>query len=489
MENLRKIGKVGILRSREIDFSPIGIGFEKLDRGLFNPEGSYELLGDLGVKWVRIQSGWNRTETEKEVYNYSWLDRIVDRLIRHGMKPWLCLCYGNRLYDPAAAENFGGAGCPPRTEEAKKAWCRYVRETVSRYRGKISFFEIWNEPDGVWCWKHGPDGREYGEFLNLTAAAVREADPKAKIIGGAICRFDLQWIADMLETGAGKNMDYLSYHGYNPDERIAVRKMRAVRALCRKYNPDIGFIEGENGAQSCITSAGALYGASWNPRKQAKLLARMMLLNLFNGAYFCSYFSCMDMAEGLNGKTGNPESIRDYAAFGVLSSHFNAYGIAEAPFTPKSSYRTLQVLCSIFGESFEFCELPAVWDKSFVNGFPQAEPSWEIRRMDDSPDNLIYQGIRKRNGSSALVYWTPKELLTTEYSSVISLEICEAEGAAHLVDILDGSIYELPSGMEESRGKNLRIFHHIPLKDHPLMLAFGDFFRMDGTTTGLPDSP
>lgn len=481
MERFRKIGEVRIRHSREIESSPFGIGFEKLDRGLFDPDGAYGLLDEIGVKWVRIQSGWSRTETEKGHYDFTWLDEIVDQLIQHGMKPWLCLCYGNGLYDSAAAETFGGAGCPPRTDEAKDAWCRYVEETVRRYLTKISFFEIWNEPDGVWCWKHGPDGREYGEFLNMTAATVRKVNPEAKIIGGAICRFDLQWLTDMLESGAGKTMDYLSYHGYNPDERVTVRKMRAVRALCRKYNPDIGFIEGENGSQSRFTEAGALYGASWTPRKQAKQLARMMLHNLFSGAYFCSYFSCMDMAEALNGKTGDAESRRDFAAFGVLSSHFNENGISQGPFTPKLSYRTLQVLCSIFGEPYELCDLPAVWDKTFLNGFPESEPSWTIRRMDDSPDDLIHQGFRRGNGSSALIYWTPKELLTTEYSSTISLEICKMEGCAYLIDILDGSIYEIPEKMEEFPGKDLRIFHHLPLMDHPLMLAFGDFFLCDRT--------
>ena len=44
-----------------------------------------------------------------------------------------------------------------------------------------------------------------------------------------------------------------------------------------------------------------------------------------------------------------------------------------------------------------------------------------------------------------------------------------------LVDILDGSIYELPPQMREDNGRGRILFHHLPLKDSPLLLTFGDF--------------
>lgn len=48
---------------------------------------------------MRIQSGWQRTEQEKGIYDFAWLDDIVDNLLKRGLKPWMCLCYGNELYD------------------------------------------------------------------------------------------------------------------------------------------------------------------------------------------------------------------------------------------------------------------------------------------------------------------------------------------------------------------------------------------------------
>lgn len=75
------------------------------------------------MKWARLQSGWQRTEKEKGVYDFKWLDGIVDKMLEIGVEPWLCLCYGNSLYTDSAKKVFGAVGCPPiKTEEERKAW-------------------------------------------------------------------------------------------------------------------------------------------------------------------------------------------------------------------------------------------------------------------------------------------------------------------------------------------------------------------------------
>lgn len=79
--------KVGVLqpkKSKDVQTSKIGIGFEKLDRDVFDPEKAYDRVAELGVKWVRIQSGWQRTERQKGVYDFAWLDKVVDNLIARG---------------------------------------------------------------------------------------------------------------------------------------------------------------------------------------------------------------------------------------------------------------------------------------------------------------------------------------------------------------------------------------------------------------------
>ena len=74
MQLLQKIGKIKQKHSSEIKTSKIGIGFEKLDRDIFDPENVYDYVAELGVKWARLQSGWQRTEREKGVYDFEWLE-------------------------------------------------------------------------------------------------------------------------------------------------------------------------------------------------------------------------------------------------------------------------------------------------------------------------------------------------------------------------------------------------------------------------------
>ena len=85
MERLKKIGVLPRVSASEIASSRLGIGFEKLDRDVFDPEKAYDPVAEIGVKYVRLQSGWMRTEKEKgqlviDYYSVEELERITERL-------------------------------------------------------------------------------------------------------------------------------------------------------------------------------------------------------------------------------------------------------------------------------------------------------------------------------------------------------------------------------------------------------------------------
>jgi hypothetical protein len=45
-----------------------------------------------------VQLGWQRCELVKGVYNFTWLDTIVNGMVAQGVKPWAQLSYGNDNY-------------------------------------------------------------------------------------------------------------------------------------------------------------------------------------------------------------------------------------------------------------------------------------------------------------------------------------------------------------------------------------------------------
>lgn len=474
MNTLMKVGSVAAVQANEVGESRIGLGFEKLDRDVFDPEKAYDKVAALGVKWIRIQAGWARTEKVKGVYDFAWLDSVVDNLLRRGLRPWMCLCYGNGLYTEQAAKIFGAVGCPPIcTEEEKTAWCRYVAAVTARYRGRIGWYEVWNEPDGKWCWKHGPSGTEYGEFVKMTAAAIRQGDAQAKIIGGSMCLPGLQWLSDVLRTGAGAYMDAFTYHAYSPTETEGFNRVQAIRALCGSYRADMEIIQGETGSQSRSDGAGALAGGAWTEERQAKFMARHMVADLFDEVMFASYFSCMDMIEALNGTVDDKASRLDYGYFGVLRAEFDGEGFSTGEYSPKPSYRTLQTIAAIFRGEFCKSDLPV-----------QILPAYSQRllRNEDVVTDLQWGGFRRADGSACFAYWKPTELLTTSYEATMSFEVAGLP-EPRLLDLLDGAIYRVPPANIESDGQGFMRLKHLPLRDYPLLLVFGDFV-LCGNSTG-----
>ena len=81
MSGLKRLGAVAPVHARDVRNSVWGLGFEKLDRNVFDPGKAYDKVAALGVKWIRIQSGWARTERSEGVYDFAWLDSIVDNLV------------------------------------------------------------------------------------------------------------------------------------------------------------------------------------------------------------------------------------------------------------------------------------------------------------------------------------------------------------------------------------------------------------------------
>ena len=120
-------GKLKIHSSQEIEQSYVSIGFEMLDRDMFDPERCYDLIENAGIKYARCQTGWAKTEKEKGVCDFKWLDEIIDNLIRRGIIPWFSVGYGNPIY-MENIPNETAVGCVPTLygDECKVAWNTYV---------------------------------------------------------------------------------------------------------------------------------------------------------------------------------------------------------------------------------------------------------------------------------------------------------------------------------------------------------------------------
>ncbi|MBE6588588.1 MAG: hypothetical protein E7643_00280 [Ruminococcaceae bacterium] len=475
MERLQRLGRIVSKSASEVKESRLGIGFEKLDRDVFDPNKAYDKVARIGVKKVRIQSGWMKCEKEKGVYDFAWLDRIVGELLSRGLEPWLCLCYGNPLYTPLAQKVYGAVGCPPvQSEEEMSAWLSYVEATVKHFYGRITLFEIWNEPDCAYSWKHFfgeerdlmQNAYEYGVFARDTARVIRAVAPEAKICAFASVGVgDLAFINRALSTGLGEVIDYASYHCYSPFDMDRVRTIRNFRDILDLYNPKIGIIQGESGAQSDSRGSGAMAHFAWNRDKQTKLMLRMLLQDLYAGVEFTSYFSTMDMIEALNGRVGERASYLDYGYFGVISADFDEDGRSTGEYSEKKSYFALSALASLFEGKAEAFRFPVA--REYL-------PSIRVNGTDCTDNTVQDYTFRLDNGDTALVYWNAVPILTSTYEGTITYSVYGQDNeCVRLVDLSTGEVYGIPEEMKnDQRNGGIRL-RNLPLSDSPLMILFG----------------
>jgi len=348
------------------------------------------------------------------------------------------------------------------TEEEKQGWHNYVSVLTKHYEGRVSDFEIWNEPDGQWCWKTGVSGQQYGQFMLDTAAAIREGQKDAYVIGGSVCLRSLHFLADAFETGAAKVLNAITFHEYTPDESKVFERVKALRALCRRYNPSIEIIQGESGSQSRRDGAGALRGGAWTQEKQAKQLLRHGVADLLCDVKFSSYFSTMDMIEGLNGTVGDKSSYMDFGYFGILGAEFDENGVATGTYTEKKSYYALQNLASIFAGDITPCDLPII---------RLPEPSPLIFDKDCTDPRITVGGFVRENGAWCFAFWNATDLMTTTFSSTVTMEVSALGDTFRLIDPMTGEIFAIEGNSIEKTGENTDKLVHLPIYDYPLLLV------------------
>ncbi len=82
----------------------------------------------------------------------------------------------------------------------------------------IATAEVWNEPDLTSFWKRQPKAADYVDLVRLTAAPLREEQPDAVLIGGAIAWgmtvWSLKFLEDCMKAGLHELVDIITYHGY-----------------------------------------------------------------------------------------------------------------------------------------------------------------------------------------------------------------------------------------------------------------------------------
>ena len=301
-------GKLAWREADAIGDSRVSVGFECLDRELYDPERCYDPLAATGTKFARCQTGWFRCEREKGKYDFAWLDAIVDNHLKRGVKPWFNVGFGNPLYMTNCYSKAAVGHVPLYYgNECREAWCDYIRALARHFRGRVLHWEIWNESNNACFWvPQKPNAREYVRLIKLTAPIIRAEIPDAKV-GACVSSVYEPYAGEFADCGGGNGLDFFAVHPYTtaPEHLMhweaKMSYVDAIADLRRRFAaggaPGIEIWNGEAGYNGWFPKKHWLY---WNDEEiedfdaPAKWLLRRFVLDRRAGCALSSYFVIAD---------------------------------------------------------------------------------------------------------------------------------------------------------------------------------------------------
>jgi hypothetical protein len=333
---------------------------------------------------------------------------------------------------------------PLYTKEARTAWVRYIDRLALHFKGRIKYWEIWNEPNGGGFWHPGnPNPEDYTSLVKLTAPVIRRRVPSAMIVGGAFGGVPFDYCQRCLESGLAEHVDKISFHPYRarPEENYYT-DVHALRGLVHRYKPSIELWQGEDGAPSTEGCVGGISG-QWTEATQARWLLRRLLTDLGLGLELTSWMHIVDLQNYI----WSAGPTHDTVCQGLLRG---------GSYTLKPSYYAYQNLCALFDSDTKLAP--------FLLRFDQ--PTRGIEEM------AICSACFVRKDHPVYVYWYPSDLQERWSPGRVNITAWSGKDIllnnVVLVDLLTGEISR-PSNVKKHGG--CVSLEGMPLEDYPILIT------------------
>ncbi len=199
-----------IPRPRRIDPDRSAIGINVFQQQIWWYAYQVPLMAKAGVHWLRPWLAWENTWRTQEPEPGQWDTRALDAALRrmeaHGQR-YECMLFSAPNWVAGSARS----GVPP--AERMDEWAEYVERLVRQYKGRLTHYEVWNEPDLMWPAETRLAGEHYLAMLKATWEAAKRADPDC-VIDGLSQAGNEQWLENVGRLGAGEYLDVATVHTY-----------------------------------------------------------------------------------------------------------------------------------------------------------------------------------------------------------------------------------------------------------------------------------
>jgi hypothetical protein len=313
---------------------------------------------DLGLKWVRIAYwdsvlNWHYAEREKgKIVIDTLADQTITETDANGINIVLCLAYGNWLYTREGRRKgekqiwvvpFEWPPPPTESEEHFQAWLNFVRTMVRHFKGRIRYYEIWNEQNGNWNAARGGSSKtpqaigEYCRLVKETVKVIRAEYPEAKVLLGSTGGFDRDYMTACLKQGVGPLVDVIPWHPFygtqqdQPQYRSYRADVKAWKALCESFGFRGEYMATESGWYAPYPAPAKPFGGG-------------AVSEIVKAKYLTRYIT---MSVGLDLTTFWNTTWHHYTWWdlGLFRNSFSADPVS--PTQPQPAYYALRTLCTL----------------------------------------------------------------------------------------------------------------------------------------------
>lgn len=228
-------------------------------------------MAEIGLGFQRsVFTHWGAVEPQPGAWDWSTVDAQLAFLAEHGMHSGALLLGSpgwNRQVPPGHLPVNDLAG-----------WSNYVGRTVAHLKGRVKWYEVWNEPPNF----TGPDQTpaDYARIVAAACRAAKQADPGC-MVGLAAKSAHVQYLKEVIEAGARDHFDWISLHPYEildgivtnaGHEPVFLHIVPTVRTMLAAVNParrdvpvlftELGCDAGRHGPQAQAHAAVKAYAMS-----------------------------------------------------------------------------------------------------------------------------------------------------------------------------------------------------------------------------------
>jgi hypothetical protein len=277
-----------------------------------------------GIPWLRERIRWSDVEPKEGTYHWGRYDKAVDSLAAEGIRiseiwhdspPWT-------RPEKAGADKDARRNRP----EDLRAMYRFAKAAARHFRGKVQAWEVWNEPD-IFFWPELAD--RFGGTLKAAALGIKDGDPRALVLQGALCSGVTAFASHWLETKPGDAFDIFNWHIYKEPADYPA-ELAGYRKLFDQY----GAAQRPAWISECGIRLDATEGQGKrlldqkNLDAQARFMPQSVAMSLASGNQKHFYFVLPDYLEGTNQFGALQPDLTPHPAFLALSAAANFLGLS-----------------------------------------------------------------------------------------------------------------------------------------------------------------